>query len=724
MPDSPREWLQAVRAGHSMEERWRTTVAETVDIYTGRDVKAMSIYQRDDIQYNILFANTQVLQSAIYSNEPRPDVRRRYRDSDPIARVISEALERALSYSIDTMRWAEMIDYMRMDYILAGRSVVRVRYEPKFKPADQDEPQLVWQTVTAEAWPYEDFARSPHTRWDNVEWIAFRHWMPKKDAEKEFSVEFPMAQKAGTQGGSVPKDAAAQAAHSLEVWEIWDKKHRMVYWISEEDQSKYLREMEDPLRLMGFFPIPPPLYSIPQPDSLIPVPEYTIYRDLAFELQTLTDRINRIERSIRVRGVYDGSINELGRLFEAPDTDMIASDNVAKLRQVGGLQGAVWMYDNRTAAETLGILSQYRDRLLQAIYEVTGISDIIRGASRPSETATAQNLKARYGSLRIEPRQVSVARFLRDILRLWAEIICEHFTAETMQQMTGLELPDPRIWEEVIFAMRNEVQLSYRIDIETDSTIADLTLADQGMLNELLQAVGSFTQTMAPLVQAGAIPPQVGQTLLMSVVRRAKLGAQVEDAIDQMMAQTDPTGMAEEKPPEIPPEMMEQIQAGQQRLQEQEQMIQMGMQKLQEQAQMIGQLQAELADKVADRALKAAEVETHRMDVQVKASEATAAVQKMAAETAKITIETMRMQQPEMPPPAVGPDPQLMAAVENLSQMVQASAARAATPPPPINITVPEPSIAVNISRNGAMERIPIRSPQGLIERVIEREIE
>lgn len=534
---SPRQWLQIVRAGHMLEDTWRQECGKILDIYSARKHKLSGrgiLPQADQVDYNILYANTQVLAAAIYSNPPRPDVRRRFRDKDPMARTVSQILERALTYSIDTMRWDEMMTMARLDYLLTGRAIVRVRYEPKFTPGDDDEPSLAYQTVTAEAWPYSDVARSAHTRWEDVEWVAFRHWMKKRDAESEFEVEFPTGKREGTYGRSVPKDAAAMAQKSVEVWEIWDKETRRVLWISEEDQSKYLREMEDPLRLTDFFPTPPPLYSVPQVDSLIPVPEYELYADLADEVQTLTDRMNRVERSIRVRGLYDKSVAELGRLFESPDTEMIASENVAKLRQMGGIAGAIWMHDNAPSAEVLTVLAPYRQQLIASIYEITGISDIVRGSTKATETATAQSLKARYGSLRIEPRQRLVANYLRDILRLWAEIIAEHFTAETLSSMTGVEIP-LELWPTIVDTLRNELALSYRIDVQTDSTIADLTLADQGMLNELLQAVGSFTQTMAPLVQSGAVPTQIVQSLMLSVVRRAKLGPQVEDAIEQMV---------------------------------------------------------------------------------------------------------------------------------------------------------------------------------------------
>jgi hypothetical protein len=52
-----------------------------------------------------------------------------------------------------------------------------------------------------------------------------------------------------------------------------------------------------------------------------------------------------------------------------------------------------------------------RTQVLQVIYEVTGISDIIRGGgTKASETATAQQLKAQYGSMRLRRRQDDIQK--------------------------------------------------------------------------------------------------------------------------------------------------------------------------------------------------------------------------------------------------------------------------------------------------------------------------
>ena len=41
----------------------------------------------------------------------------------------------------------------------------------------------------------------------------------------------------------------------------------------------------------------------------------------------------------------------------------------------------------------------------------------------------------------MQPRQKPFHRFIRDVLRIKAEIIAEHYSPETLARMTGVQLP-------------------------------------------------------------------------------------------------------------------------------------------------------------------------------------------------------------------------------------------------------------------------------------------
>ena len=67
----------------------------------------------------------------------------------------------------------------------------------------------------------------------------------------------------------------------------------------------------------------------------------------------------------------------------------------------GGLQNHIWLVPILEWVNALKELYQSRDQQKNAIYEIIGIADIIRGATNPYETATAQRMKGTVGSGRM-----------------------------------------------------------------------------------------------------------------------------------------------------------------------------------------------------------------------------------------------------------------------------------------------------------------------------------
>jgi hypothetical protein len=111
-------------------------------------------------------------------------------------------------------------------------------------------------------------------------------------------------------------------------------------------------------------------------------------------------------------------------------------------------------------------LYQSRDQQKNAIYEIIGLSDIVRGSSNPYETATAQRIKGTMGTGRMQGIKQGVANFVRDLMRMKADIIAKNFDAETLTKMTGEEVTPA-----VMAVLRSDFTRICSIDIETDSTV-------------------------------------------------------------------------------------------------------------------------------------------------------------------------------------------------------------------------------------------------------------
>jgi len=609
-----RHWLLEIELADKTEKDWRKDAERIIDRYRADVSRETDGSRQKKDNFNILWSNTETLRPALYNSTPKPDVRRRYRDADPIGKAVSQVVERALSASIDAYDFDDAIIGVINDILLPGRGVARVRYVPTFKDDKQEE--VAYEDVTCEHVQWDDFRRGHGRTWNEVEWVAFTHKLDKDALKKlnpELADEVSMDVSADTED-TTSGDRDDKSTHKrATVYEIWDRKKREVIFIAKSLKQKPLKVEKDPLGLKDFFPLPRPVYAVESTTSLIPVPLYVLYETLADELDTVTRRIILILKGLRLRGVYDSRLSEVEKVFEAGDNKMIPAENVAALLEAGGLEKAIWTLPVERYIQVVRELYTYRQSLIQSIYELTGISDIMRGSSVASETATAQQIKSQWGSLRLQRMQKDVQRFIRDLMRIKAEIICERFSTETLSIMTGLKFPtqqekqaaqqqamfaqqnqqpvDPMLqatlelpsWEELKEVMQSDVLREFRVDIETDSTIQAEAQEDQKNIVELIGGITQFIGGVAPAVQSGALPMEAAKALLMAAVRRFKLGREVEDELSKMgeqpPQQPDESGKAEAEAAQA--EAQIKMQGQQMDLQHKQQMNAMDMERKQ-----------------------------------------------------------------------------------------------------------------------------------------------
>lgn len=385
---------------------------------------------------------------------------------------------------------------------------------------------------------WSDFLHAPGRDWSEVRWVARRVFMTRAELVERFGEESGRAVKLDYTPSTAPDTAhgeQSQAFKKATVWEIWDKSAKRAVWFATGLRDRLLDERPDPLGLSGFFPCPPPLYSTLSGDSLSPIPDYAYYQDDADALDTLAQRIALLQEAIRVVGLYDKANPGVSRLLQGGENEMIAVDQWAMHAQSGGVKGAVdWL----PIGEIVAVLNQLyaaekaaKDR----IYEITGISDILRGQGVASETATAQGIKARYAGLRLSARQQAVARFLRDAVRIAAEIVGEKFSDDMLMQAAGVAQmgADGQMFAQALALLRQDGPRGFRLDIETDSTIAADEQEEKRSVTEFLGAVGQFISQSLPAMQAAPqMGPMLGEMLKFGA-RRYRAGRGMEAAIEQ-----------------------------------------------------------------------------------------------------------------------------------------------------------------------------------------------
>ena len=637
-------WLAQREMADEEEKGWRENAEKAVKRF--RDEEAVSkgsiAARKAGTKFNILRANVRVLGGAIYQSQPKPDIRRRFAAKDPVGKAVSEVLERSCTYMMDEYDFHGSMKLAVHSMLVPGRGVTRVRYEPEIIEQDdagesgddsEDMPQeaVAWQKVRCEHVQWRDFRRGAGRTWDEVTWISFDHYLTADQVKTSFpGIDIDLLEPVECENNfsdEKKKDGAVQdALRRYHVIEVWDKTERQIWWISK-GYEKPLKVEEDPLELKDFWPIPRPLYALDQDDTLVPVEDFRAYADQADELDKITGRISRIISAIKVRGIYDSTLTVLADLLKSGgDNEMLPAQNSTPVMQAGGFDKAIWLLPVETLAKVLESLYTQRDQIKQTIYEITGISDIFRGSTDPNETLGAQQLKAQNGSVSISDRQDNVARYARDLVRIMAEIVSQEFEPQVLQAMTGVELPsaqekqaaqaqmqsppmdengqpaepDPEAveylqkpsWDEVMQILKSDQMRSYRVGIETDSTIAGDAQKDQQNVTDLLEAAGGYVTAILPAVESGLIEIDGAKALLMSVLRRFRLGREVEDAMDAVSESMGKGqgGMSPQQAQQMQAQMQDQGQQMQQAAQE----IQAKEQELAQREKAVQQAEAQL----------------------------------------------------------------------------------------------------------------------------------
>lgn len=551
---------------------------------TQRFLDKRDAYAKDESKVNLFWSTTQVLLSMLYARPPKADVARSFQDyDDDVARVAGTMLQRMLNRAFDdsTSNWDSAVRQGIEDWLVVGEGQIWLRYEvetePYEVPAVTDEfgqelsPAEQAERITDEDAPadyiyWEDFFYSPCRTWTEVRWVARRVFMTKDQMVARFgeaiASQVPLgnySKKDQVNDQSPQNDPWTKA----EVFEIWCKEKRKVYWYAKACDV-ILDVKDDPLQLDGFFPCPKPLAANVTSSNFMPRADYIFAQDQFNELDEINTRITWLTRAAKVVGVYDKAAEGIQRVFnQGSENQLIPVDNWAMFAERGGIKGQVDWIPIDQVVNAIDHLRQYRQDKVQQIYEVLGISDIMRGSSKASETAAAQQIKAQFGSTRIQLKQFYIADWITQALRIKAEIICKHFQPETIIRKSNIErTPDAQIAMQGIQLLKDEEMAEYRINIEADSMAALDWAAERDAAVQFMQGLGAFISQVAPMAQSvpGAAP--VLMSLLQWSVSKFRVSTEIESVLDQAISALKQQGPPPPKPNPLQDATVAEKQAG------------------------------------------------------------------------------------------------------------------------------------------------------------------
>jgi hypothetical protein len=308
-----------------------------------------------------------------------------------------------------------------------------------------------------------DFLHDPARNWTEVQWVAAASYLTREEMKKRFArfssdayenADYKIDRDKREIGGSDDRERA-------KVWEVWHKGLGLVVWVADGVEV-LLDEGPPHLELQGYFPCPRPAYATTQPGSLVPVPDLLYYRDQLEEINQLTGRIHALADAVEVKGFYPSGGKEIADAVEAAvkmKSNARVLVPISDWAAFGGSKEVIVWLPIDMIANTINVLVTLRKQIIDDIYQVMGLSDIMRGSTDPNETLGAQQLKMQSGSVRIRDKQGEMARLSKDCVLIVTEIVTEKFADETIMAMSQMELPRMAQQQAQLAQMAQQLQL-------------------------------------------------------------------------------------------------------------------------------------------------------------------------------------------------------------------------------------------------------------------------
>lgn len=656
--------------------------------------EAIRMYEREDQlpdvqrQIGLWWYTVDSLLPVYCSRTPRVEVELRKKSGSTVDQFASSALERAAQYSIETFQdFQGTCQALAKDFILAGRAVYWVRYEPRLSSKefefyatldeqgqlidpqgnvlDINELEVVEQTKKAikvrmkvpakddekaliEQVNYRDFIIPPARMMHEVEWKGKKAYLSKEEVKEKFGSD--IADKCSYD--IMPYDRTALLSPVSEElckseWsEIWCEKSGKVYWICEKASEKIIESSDPPLQFDDFYPCSE-LVSNSSPRSITPINDWYQVKDLVLEVERLTTRINSCIQAIRTNGAYDATFSDDLQQLLTGDFRMIPIKRWPTYKaQRGGLANMVEMLDPSPYVNALQIAVQARTEALQRYYEAMKISDLVRGVSDAEETATAQKLKSGWATSGMKVRQNAFAAFISSAITKLSRVIVDNFSDQhvfdmadgtsILAQIPQQEGADPmQLWTQIMQSMRAGIK-GYRIKAASDSFVEINEQQEREDRKELLAATGQFLQQLVPMIEQYPAFVSYGAEMMRFVTRSYRVGKEMEATLDGALQA-------------ISAQIQQQMEAASSQEQPQDPAIvvaQADLQAAQIKAQTDLQIAAMKGQQETQKAeLRAVEMATlQQQEAQRQAAEYEAKQAEMLIETEKLRVEQQTLQ--------------------------------------------------------------------------------
>lgn len=515
------EWLKKINEAEKVYAKYYELIDEARDFY--KDGKSSK-----KSKYNIFWSSVETLKPFLYFKQPKFYVERSNKNAEKAEKLACEMLENALKWDLEQFDFDSVIKYARNDFLISGAGIIWEQYKPEIEvrpdPLDptQEIAVKIGERVESVYLDPRYFLTDTNRVgvWEDVTWIARKIYMDKETAEEEFDEEFFSA---GTEG---KKDIC--------IYEIWDKVSGKIYWLSKAVSDKFLKVSDNLLNINGFFPCPKPIFATQTNNSIIPMPDYCMIREMLNELNGINTRMKLTMQALKVSGAYDNAFPELADIL-SKDVTLVAVSDFVKLRENGGIRGVVDFAPIEQYVTALEQLAVRRQDVIASIFDVTGVSDIMRGSSDGSDTATAVVKKTNFGTLRNQDRQNDMQRFIRDLLRIKAEIICEMFDPERLAGfLDESKRQDEALVAAAVNILKTEKLRGMLFSVETDA-VFNREEESNKVINAVRTINDMITVALSTVTQQPLLLP-LYKIMIDSVVDTLPRGRVFENVLEKVFA--------------------------------------------------------------------------------------------------------------------------------------------------------------------------------------------
>lgn len=593
---SSRNVLAALKKAQDAFRDWQATCQNIDEIYSLRGDAfdmLMNGAMWQDAELDLFWSSFEILKPAVYARPPQPVVAPLFKDGRMLSNTTAELLERCAISVFKRTDIGDVMIHTRDDILFAGRGVLWLRHETENSE----------HKVCVEHKDRREFLHEPCRKWSEVGWVAAGEWLTKKDMRKRF---FKTSGDA-YQNAKYSLDRDEDNGNDLErravakkclVWEVWHKAENKVYWVTE-GVDVLLDESQPHLDLTGFFPCPKPAYGTLRRRSLIPVPDWERYAVHFSKISELTRRIYSLLDKVRMKGLIPagGDVGDSVETLISDDRDdqMLIPVPAAAMMQQGASGFVAWLPLNELAQAIQGLIDA-RTQLIQDFYQLSGISDIMRGATEAEETLGAQQLKSQYGSVRVKEKSAELQRVAADAVHIAAEIIAQKFPQDQMLEMSQMDIPtksdikkrikaieeqakaeleelgrnaqqaaqgDPQQGqaalqqaqqqilakfaplleqaeqmvpiEDVFRLLRDDRARNFIFEIESSSTILTDEMEEKASRNEFLSQFSTASQSLMGLAAMGEAGAKLSGSLMKFALAPYRVGRELDGAIDEFI---------------------------------------------------------------------------------------------------------------------------------------------------------------------------------------------